>query len=362
LAHASVIAFLFAVIIPVAQAAPLDTAAWIMPAVTYPIDNPYSEAKTRLGKQLFFDPRLSSRRMRSCASCHHPGLGWADALPHAMASRNALSRHTPSLINVAFDKVFFWDGRATNLEGAIRQHLFSPDLMRGGRARDIVARIEGLTSYNKQFAAVFGSHNGITIEHISAAIATFVRGIISRHSPFDRWIAGKPKAMPASAIRGFALFVGKARCSTCHAPPGFNGSEFHNTGLNSLDPGHFEIADEPRYRNAFKTPGLRHVALTAPYMHNGSKRTLEQVIGFYDRGGDRPAENNELIPLQLSAQEKQDMISFLKNLTGRPIKVTIPTLPTEQRSPPRNEETGSLFNPWHRNNLLRHTTLQSVDD
>ena len=358
--HASVIAFLFAVFIPAAQAAPLDAAAWMMPAVTYPQDNPYSETKAHLGKQLFFDPRLSSRRMRSCATCHHPGLGWADAMPHAMGGRYALSRHTPSLINVAFDTVFFWDGRSTGLEDVVKQHLLSPDLMHGGRARDIVSRIGSLAAYDKQFQKAFGA-GGVTIDHIAASIATFVRTIVSRRSPFDRWLAGKQGAISTSATRGFALFTGKARCISCHVPPLLNGHGFHNTGLNSLHPGHFEVVDEERYRNAFKTPGLRHIALTAPYMHNGSKHALEQVIDFYDRGGDKPAANNELIPLGLTNQEKQDLIAFLKSLTGRPIKATIPALPTEKTSRQKDKETGSLFNPWNRNNLLLQTTLQSAD-
>lgn len=334
-------------------------AQWKLPRVSYPENNPYSEAKAQLGRQLFFDPRLSNRRMHSCANCHHPGLGWADALPYAMGSKQALSRHTPSLINAGFSQSYFWDGRAGSIEHAIKEHLLSPGLMYGGRTKDIIARIGRLNGYHTKFAASFGA-SGVTIDNIAAALATFIRGIVSRNSPFDRWVAGNAKAMSARAKRGFKLFTSKAKCVLCHKPPAFNDSVFHNTGLNSLDPGRFEIQREHDYLNAFKTPGLRQIAITAPYMHNGSKSSLEEVIDFYNRGGDRHADNNQLVPLHLSYREKRDLITFLKSLTGKPANISIPPLPTKQISPPTGDRGAILLN-WQRDKLLQRTMLQSIN-
>jgi len=360
LAQAILVVFLFVMMLPMAACAgSAAMAQWQLPSVSYPESNPYNEAKARLGQQLFFDPRLSDRRMRSCANCHHPGLSWADALPYAMGSRQALSRHTPSLVNIAFSKVYFWDGRASSIEHAIQQHLLLPGLMYGGRAKDIVTRIGSLSGYRRQFTASFGN-SGVSIDNIAAALATFVRGIVSRNSPFDRWIAGNAEAIPASAKRGFRLFTGKAGCVSCHQAPAFNDSDFHNTGLNSLDPGRFEIQREPKYHNAFKTPGLRQIAITAPYMHNGSKSSLEEVIDFYDRGGDRHADNNQLVPLHLNSQEKQELIAFLKSLTGKPVQTSIPPLPVEQISRPADYRNSTLLN-WQMDRLLQRTMLQSIN-
>jgi len=353
LAQAILVVFLFVIFLPVAANAGSAVAAqWKLPNISYPESNPYSEAKALLGRQLFFDPRLSSRRM-TCASCHNPGLGWADGIPHA------ISRHTPSLINIGYNRRYFWDGRATSIEDAIKQHLISPGPMSGGRTRDIVARINILKSYHRQFNASFGEH-GVTIDNIAAALATFVRGVVSSNSPFDRWVDGDAKAMSTGAKRGFQLFTGKARCVGCHQAPAFNDSRFHNTGLNSLDPGRFEIERKLKNHNAFKTPGLRQIARTAPYMHNGSKASLEEVIDFYDRGGDRPADNNQLVPLHLNDQEKQDLAEFLKSLTGNPAHVSIPPLPTEKIQPLENR--GATLLKWQGGDrLLQRATLQSIN-
>lgn len=294
---------------------------WRLPAVSHPADNPPSEAKAKLGKALFFDPRLSGNRELACASCHHPGLGWADALPH----RQDLGRHTPTLINIAYANVFFWDGHAASLEEAIEQHIMSPVVMRSGTAEEIVMRLRALPAYRRQFDNVF--QEDISMRGIVAALAVFIRGVIVDDSPFDRWVAHTGAPLPASAQRGFYLFVGKAGCARCHRPPAFTDSLFHNIGLNSIDPGHYEVSQSDHDRNAFKTPGLRHIAVTAPYMHDGSKASLDEVIDFYDRGGDRPGDNNELTPLKLSAEEKHDLQLFLTSLTGKRSGVVLPPLP-----------------------------------
>lgn len=309
---------------------PVDLSKWKLPPASYPADNPFTVAKARLGKQLFFDPRLSGLQNRSCASCHNPGLGWSDGIPRAMDGKHALSRHTPSLINIAYySHTYFWDGRAKKLETAVQQHILSPGIMGEDNKRAIQQRIANLEGYHRQFTRVFGA-NSVTIENISAAIATFIRGIISDKSPFDRWVAGDSSALSESAKRGFQIFTGKAHCIKCHSSPAFTDSSFHNIGLNSIDPGHYEIVDQERYRNTFRTPGLRDIGITMPYMHNGSESTLSEVISFYDRGGDSHGGNNELVPLHLNNEEKEDLLMFLKSLTGPGFQVTIPPLPTAQ--------------------------------
>ncbi len=300
---------------------------WRLPEVTFPPDNPYTDAKAYLGKQLFFDPRLSGYGSLSCASCHNPGLNWCDGLPSSQSMGHfALGRHTPSILNVAYYTSFFWDGRASTLEEQVKQHLLSPGVMHGGTAEDITGRINRLTDYRLVFKQIFGQ-SGVTLDNIAAAIATFERTIVSPESPFDRWQAGDEDAIPKAAKRGFALFVGKARCVRCHNGPAFTDSDFHNTGLNSIDPGRYEVSNRDEDRNSFKTPGLRQVAQTAPYMHDGSKATLMGVINFYNRGGDRPGEANELKPLGLTIQERNDLIAFLMSLTSDLPAITIPKLP-----------------------------------
>ena len=307
-------------------ASPADIATWSLPPVSYPAQNPYSRAKEELGRKLFFDPRLSGNPARTCAACHHPGLGWADGMPRVMGNQQGLGRHTPSLINIGYDKAFFWDGRASTLEDAVSQDMLSPGMATDETSESIVQRISGIAAYRREFAATFASE-GVTFKRIAAALATFLRGIRSSPTPFDRWLQGDVTAIPASAKRGFDLFTGKAQCVRCHTPPVFTDSSFHNTGINTVDPGHYEISGKDEHRNAFKTPGLRDVALTPPYMHNGSKATLAEVIDFYDRGGDALDGSNELHPLHLSDSEKADLLAFLNSLSGEATETLIPALP-----------------------------------
>jgi len=314
-------------IIPHAVAAPPDHASsWLLPPMAYPENNPYSAAKAELGRKLFFEPRLSGNPAQTCATCHHPGLGWADGMARTMGEGHALGRHTPSLINIGYARAFFWDGRANSLEDAVSQDILSPASSDAKIPRAIVVRIASLPGYRKEFTRVFGTE-GVNFDRITDALATFIRGITSGSGPFDRWLNGDDKAMPDSAKRGFILFTGKANCVHCHAAPTFTDSRFHNTGLNSVDPGHFEISGKKIDRNTFKTSGLRDVARTPPYMHNGSKKSLAEVIDFYNRGGDRVNRGNELSPLNMNAQEKLDLLMFLRSLTSDQRESTIPLLP-----------------------------------
>jgi len=303
-----------------------DIGMWRMPEVSYPSDNPFSVAKQELGRKLFFDPRLSGNPARTCAACHHPGLGWADSMQRALGNQQGLGRHTPSLINIGYYKAFFWDGRATTLEDAVRQDMLSPGMSHDETPDSIVKRIASITAYRKEFAGAFPT-GGVTFEHIAEALATYLRGIRSSPTPFDHWLLGDVSAISASARRGFDLFKGKAGCVRCHSSPNFTDSSFHNTGINTVDPGHYEISGKDEDRNAFKTPGLRDVALSPPYMHNGSKATLAEVIDYYDRGGDTMDGGNELRPLHLSNQEKADLLAFLLSLSGEAPETLIPALP-----------------------------------
>ena len=293
---------------------------------------PSLDAKTKLGEQLFFDPRLSGDQSISCAGCHHPGLGWSDGQPrNSHFGSEALSRHTPTLINVAYFTSFFWDGRASSLEDQVIEHLRSPSM---GNAEEstVVDTLSSLPDYERQFQEIFGE-DAISFTNIASAIAAFERTIVSRESPFDEWQSGDQNALSESARRGFKLFASRAMCAYCHNGPNFSDSRFHNIGINSIDPGRFEVSNSNSDRNAFKTPGLRHIALTSPYMHDGSKATLRDVLEFYNRGGDRPGGGNKLTPLGLSESELDDLLAFLMSLTGKPIEVTIPQLPLPDPAP-----------------------------
>jgi len=315
---------------PPASVAPLlppaEASLWLLPAVQYPLADPYSENKKELGRRLFFDPRLSGNPSKTCATCHHPGLGWADGMARAMANQQGLGRHTPSLLNSAYNHAFFWDGRAASLEDAVSQDLLSPGMLSGETARNIVVRIAAISAYRQAFNDAFASE-GVSFERITAALATFVRSIVSAESPFDSWLKGDAEAISTSAKRGFALFRGKAKCIRCHSGPTFTDSSFHNTGINTVDPGHYEISGKDEDRNAFKTPGLRDIAITPPYMHNGSKKTLSDVIDFYDRGGDTLGSGNQLQALHLTDAEKKDLLAFLFSLSGGNRETRVPALP-----------------------------------
>jgi len=307
-------------------ASPNPLNIWKLPPVQYPEDNPYSEAKASLGKQLFFDARLNSNHM-ACASCHQPGLNFSDGLPQAMVNRHALPRHTPSLINAAYAPNFFWDGRTTKLEIAISDHMGGTNdpLM----IEETLAQVRAINGYRTEFQQVTGRED-ISATDVVAAIATYIRTLTLKNSPFDRWIAGDRKALSESAKRGFQLFTGKASCNRCHTPPFFSDFGFHQTGSNSIDPGRFEVTFQAKDQNAFRTPPLRQVAETAPYMHAGQKATLREVLHFYADGGERHSAIAPLQPLDLSAGDIEDLLDFLRSLSAPPIQTVIPNLPVSR--------------------------------
>ena len=296
---------------------------WRLPPVQYPADNPYSKAKYELGRMLFFDPRINREHV-ACAQCHHPGMNWANHQTRTLINGHILPRHTPTLINVAYNKSFFWDGRAATLEDCILQHFSGMDMP--DIADDTVARVRLIQGYRPYFRRAFGDRP-IDAPAIAQALAIFVRGITVTDTAFDQWIAGNARALSPSAQRGFRLFTGKAGCVHCHTPPFFSDFDFHPTGTNSIDPGRYEITGDEADRNAFRTPQLRQVAETPPYMHTGQKATLADVVRFYQAGGDVRSHGLELRAFELTEQEGKDLIAFLRALSGTPPRVEIPTLP-----------------------------------
>jgi cytochrome c peroxidase len=310
----------------------LERSAWQQnfqrPAeIPFPETNLYSEAKTKLGRTLFFDPILSGSRARSCASCHNPGLSWGDGQPRAVGEKQ-LPLRSPSLLNVAWTPKLGWDGHFRDLEVVAFGPILNPANMNMPE-KALLGRLSAIPGYVDAFDSAFGKGE-ITRRKIELALATFERSIVSGEAPFDRWIKGIETAIDAPAKRGFDLFVGKAHCTSCHSGWEFTDSSFHDIGTainGDIGRGNL-FPTSVKLRYAFKTPTLRDVTRRAPYMHDGSVKTLEAVIDLYDRGGiERPSRSELITPLGLSNGEKADLIAFLHTLNGAPDQAPVPTLP-----------------------------------
>ncbi|MCX7893528.1 MAG: c-type cytochrome [Burkholderiales bacterium] len=329
-----------------------------LPPLAAPADNPPGAEKAALGRKLFFDRRLSANGTMSCAMCHVPEQGFtSNELATALGVEGrSLRRNAPTVLNAAYHPVLFHDGREHALELQVWGPLLAANEMANPSVGHVVARIRALPDYAGLFERAFGGRPA-GVETIGQAIASYERTLLSGGSRFDRWrYGGEADALDATEQEGYRLFVGKARCASCH-PVGeraalFSDFRFHNTGvgwrrvygaservrvelapgvfteverrmLESVfeppipDLGRFEITLDPADRWAYKTPMLRDVALTAPYMHDGSIATLEEVVAFYDRGGvDNPGKSPLLAPLGLTAGEKAALVAFLRSLTG----------------------------------------------
>jgi cytochrome c peroxidase len=290
--------------------------------VPVPTDNPLTAAKAALGRRLFFDKRLSRDGRLACASCHQPRHAFADQRPIALGiGGRAGRRNVPSLLNRAYARVLFWDGRMAALEEQALAPLTSPAEL-GSTIAEIVHRLTADASYVASFQRAFGDAS-ITGPRLAQSLASFERTLLSGDSPVDRYETGRVKdALSPAAARGVGLFRGKARCHICHDGALFSDGRFHNTGVSwerlPSDRGRFEVTGAEADRGAFRTPSLRDVAGTAPYMHDGSVRTLPDVVAFYDRGGNRnPNLDGVIQPLRLTAAERRDLVAFLEALTGR---------------------------------------------
>jgi cytochrome c peroxidase len=287
-----------------------------------PENNPLTKQKIELGRLLFFDKRLSNNGTIACATCHIPALAFTDGQPVSTGvHRQQGGRSAPTAINRGFSKAQFWDGRAPTLEAQSVGPLTNP-VEHGFIDNDeVIASINKIEGYMKLFNEAFETSN-ITIQHVGKAIASFQRTLISGNSPFDRfdW-DGEENAISESAKRGKKLFFGKARCNLCHFGTNFSDEKFHNIGIGwggeTLDVGRYHVTHDKKDIGAFKTPTLREISRTAPYMHDGRFVTLRQVIDHYDQGGVKnPFLDNQVIPLKLTESEKQDLIEMLRSLNG----------------------------------------------
>jgi cytochrome c peroxidase len=293
-----------------------------MTPVGVPSDNPPTDEKAALGKRLFFDKILSKDRTISCATCHEPDRAFTDTKTLAVGIAGRVGkRHSPSLINRAFGRSHFWDGRAVGLESQVVQPISDPNEM-DLPLQEAVARLAADGSYPEAFRSVFGQP--VSGGDLGRALATYLRTIRSTDSPYDRFIAGAADAMTPDQRQGLQIFRGKARCLLCHFEPLFTDEQFQNTGVawqadtaSYRDDGRFQKSNQRRDLGKFKTPTLREIARTAPYMHDGSLATLEEVVDFYDKGG-RPNQNLSplLRPIGLTPIEKQQLLKFLEALSG----------------------------------------------
>ena len=345
-----------------------------------PDDNPLTPAKVDLGRRLFNERRLSKDGSRACASCHDPDRSFTNGKRFGEGVGRALStRNVPALLNRAWGRSFFWDGRVPTLEDQVLQPILHPDelamtstgivaLARSDRYRqrftsafgneqDVVSgfsRTSGVTSgFSRTLFAAPGAAFGFNrttpitvrigtgrgevldpyaglsdddareLRHVAQALAAYVRTIQAGDAPYDRYVAGNRSALNASARRGLGVFRGKGGCTGCHVGPTFSDEDFHNTGVawrtgRLADEGRGALTNTAPLLGAFKTPTLREIARTAPYMHNGSFATLAEVVDHYDRGGvPNPGLDTQLRPLKLTAAEKQDLIAFLRSLNGK---------------------------------------------
>ena len=297
-------------------------------AIPYPGGKAPSPALVDLGKTLFFDTRLSSNDAVSCGTCHKPERGFADGLRFSVGvSGTPLKRHTPHLYNLAWNRTFFWDGRASSLEEQAVAPIRNMEEM--GMPRDSAAeKLRNIPRYAALFGEVFPK-GGVTMDNIARALAAFERTIVSKDAPADRYAAGDLTALPEAAVRGRTLFFGRAMCSTCHSGANFTDGSYHNTGVMGSDQGRaafdrvgeFQMRPYPFFqmRQAFKTPSLRNVALTAPYQHDGSEASLTEVVTFYNRGGRDPqsyGKSLDIRPLNLTESDVHDVVAFLESLTG----------------------------------------------
>jgi cytochrome c peroxidase len=297
-------------------------------SIPFPKDNPYTPEKAALGKMLFFDTRLSRDKNLSCASCHNPSFGWEVPFAQAIgAGGKPLGRHAPTALNQAWSRNLFWDGRAPTLEAQAKGPI------EAGVEMDLpmsvaVSRLKDVQGYVQAFGKAF-PQEGLTQETILKAIATFERTLVTGDTPFDRWMRGDAKAVSPEVKRGFSLFNGKAACAACHSGWNFSDDKFHDIGLATQDTGRMGVTKAAADQHAFKTPSLREIAARAPYMHVGQVGTLEAVVAHYIAGGEkRPSLSPLMKPLQLTPQDVQDLVLFMRALSSPQATMAMPNLPS----------------------------------
>lgn len=308
----------------------LDLPVGLQASAAYvPEGNPLSAEKIELGRLLYFDKRLSKDDTVACATCHDPEHGFAEPRTTSKGVGGKVgARNAPTAINRLFSKEQFWDGRGADLEDQAKGPLTNPIEMAMPSHDAVVKKVRGIAGYGPLFQQAFGSAD-VTIDRVAQAIASFERSLVAGNSAFDRYQGGDRTAMNDAAVRGMALFNGKANCITCHAGFNFTDESYHNlgVGMNGRNPdvGRVKVSKARSETGAFKTPTLRNVTQTAPYMHDGSEATLEDVIAYYDRGGNKnPFLSKEMRPLGLSEGERADLVAFLTALTSDGPHVVVP--------------------------------------
>lgn len=317
-----------------------------LPEISFPSDNQYSTEKELLGKTLFFDPRLSKSEQIACASCHDPELGWCDSRTFSFGHDRQIGvRNAMSIINTAYAKNLFWDGRVNSLEEQSQKPIEDQREM-SGHMDLAVRKIAAIKGYQVLFEKAFGDKK-VTKERISKAIATFERTVKSSVSKFDQFIDGKADAYTDDELMGLHLFRTKAQCMNCHNSGYFSNNTFENIGTSLLgekgeDLGRYLVTKNVNDAGRFRVPGLREVSRTGPYFHNGSMATLQEVIEFYSKGNPEHSQKRETLHegivlrseksgmvrmLELSDNEIAQLEAFLRTLSSKPEKVAIPDLP-----------------------------------
>lgn len=290
---------------------------WIRPSkIPAPKNNPITDAKIVLGKKLFFDPILSRGNNISCMTCHNPLKGWSDADKVAVGDKGEKGiRNSPTILNSAYQYVYFWDGRAKSLEeqslGPIESHVemnLDP--------KDAVKKLQNDATYSRMFNEVFPKE-GITTETLAKALATFERSIVSGKSRFDKFIAGDKSQLNAEEVEGFYTFLNKGNCTVCHSGFRFSDQSFNNVGINNKDIGRAKIKKRDLWKGAFKTPTLRNVANSGPYFHDGSVSTLKETVEFCAKGSrdKNGTVSSVLVDKHLNEEEIKKIVKFLHTLS-----------------------------------------------
>lgn len=294
-----------------------------------PQDNPSTPEKIALGKQLFFDPRLSGDNRMSCATCHVPDKAFADGLARAKGHGDkTLARNTPTVLNVSLLERYTWDGRAKSLEEQALGPITSSDEMHQDLA-ELERELNAVPQYVSQFQQVFGTK--VTRDGIAKSLAAFQRTLVTKPSPFDLYLAGDKSALSPAARHGLELFEGNAGCVRCHQGPLLSDNRFYRLGIASPDQGLGAVSGKKEDVGKFRTPSLRNIAQTGPYMHDGSKKTLAEVVEFYYRGVPTNAPDGQPVDVQpllgQSFSEIAALVAFLESLTGEAPHVEPPELP-----------------------------------
>jgi cytochrome c peroxidase len=294
-----------------------------------PKDNPTTPEKVALGKQLFFDPRLSGDNTLSCSSCHIPERAFTDGRAQAKGrGGKTLSRNTPSLLNAGFHRAYFWDARAASLEEQALVPIHAADEMNQD-LHELEAELNAIPGYVQQFDAVFGTN--VTSEGIARAIAAFERTLVTKPSPFDRYLEGDKNALSDDAKEGLELFTGGAGCVRCHRGPLLSDGQSYRLGVSEGDKGRGAVSGDKEDDGKFRTPSLRNLSETGPYMHDGSMRTLTDVVTFYFRHVPRSSADGQPLDIEplldRSFAEITPLVAFLDSLTGEAPEVLPPDLP-----------------------------------